>query len=82
MVSGRRKHRNPSSEKLYSRGPPYTLKRTRVVVTWASLLLAHLGATSDEVVRVATVEASILRPATSLVLVVVVEPREPTGHKP
>jgi hypothetical protein len=53
-----------------------------VVVTWASLLLAHLGATSDEVVRVATVEASILRPATSLVLVVVVEPREPTGHKP
>lgn len=57
------------------------LAPTRVVVARASLLLALLGATSDEVVRVASVDASILWPAMPLVLVVVMEPREPNGHK-
>jgi hypothetical protein len=45
-----------------------------VVVTQASLLLALLGETGDKVVRVAGVEASILRPNTLPVLAVVVEP--------
>jgi hypothetical protein len=56
------------------------LALTRVVVTWASLLLTLLRATGDEVVRVTTVEAFILEPAMMLVLAVVVEPHEPTGH--
>jgi hypothetical protein len=46
-----------------------------------SLLFALLGATIDEVIRGASVVASILWPAMPLVLVVVIEPREPTGHK-
>ena len=37
--------------------------------------------TSDEVVEVATVVASILRPATPPVLAVLVEPLEPASHK-
>jgi hypothetical protein len=39
----------------------------------ASLRLSLLGATGDKVVRVTTVEAFILRPATSSVLAIVVE---------
>jgi hypothetical protein len=57
------------------------LAPTRVVVMWASLLLALLWATSNKVVRVATVEPSILQPIMALFLVVVVEPRESTGHQ-
>jgi hypothetical protein len=60
---------------------PPALPPTRVVVAWTSLLLALLGATGDEVVWVATVVASILRPATPPDHMVVVEPCEPTGHK-
>jgi hypothetical protein len=60
---------------------PLALVSTRVVVTWARLMLALLGATCDKVVRAAIVEASILQPATLLVLAVVVEPHEPNGHK-
>jgi hypothetical protein len=51
------------------------------MVTQPSLLLSLLRATSDKVVRAASVEASILRPTTPPVLTVVVKPREPTGHK-
>jgi hypothetical protein len=48
----------------------------------ASLLLALLGAIGwRQSCWVAAVEASILRPTTSLVLTVVVEPYEPTSHK-
>jgi hypothetical protein len=57
------------------------LAPTRVVVTLASHRLAILGAASDEVVGVATVEASFLGPTTPSVLAVIVEPREPTGNK-
>ena len=57
------------------------LAPTRVIVVQASLQLALLGADGDEVVEVAVVEASILRPATPLAHILVVEPREPTGHK-
>jgi hypothetical protein len=57
------------------------LALARVVVSRACLLLALLGATSDEVVRVAVVEASILRPTIPSVLAIVVESREPTRHK-
>jgi hypothetical protein len=60
---------------------PISLVPTRVVVARANLLLALIRETSDEVVRVAAVEASILRTTMSLVLAVVEEPREPTGHK-
>ena len=51
------------------------------MVAWASLLLALLGETSDKVVEVATVVASILQSATPPSHTVVVEPCEPTGHK-
>jgi hypothetical protein len=57
---------------------PLALASTKVVVAQASLLLALLGATSNKVVGVTTVEASILRSATPQVLAVVVEPCEPT----
>jgi hypothetical protein len=57
------------------------LAPTRLVGTWASLRLTLLGAKSDEVVRVATVVASILGLTTSPVLPVVVKPRELAGHK-
>jgi hypothetical protein len=57
------------------------LAPARVVVVLANIRLALLRATSDEVVRVTTVVASILGPTTPLIQVVVVEPREPTGHK-
>jgi hypothetical protein len=39
---------------------------TRVMVARVSLLLVLLGAVGDEVVGVAAVEASILKPATPL----------------
>jgi hypothetical protein len=54
---------------------------TRVVITRASLLLSLLGTTSDEVVEVTVVEASILRPTTPPILAVVVQLHEPAGHK-
>jgi hypothetical protein len=57
------------------------LAQIRVIVERANLKLALLGATSDKVVGVTVVETSILRPATPPVLVVVVEPREPTSHQ-
>jgi hypothetical protein len=57
------------------------LTPTRMVVAWASLRLALLRATDDEVVGVIAVEASILLLATLSVLVVVVGSREPAGHK-
>ena len=60
---------------------PLVLAPTRVVVTWASLCLALLGATGHEVVGVTAVEASILGPTTSSVMVVVVKPHEPASHK-
>jgi hypothetical protein len=60
---------------------PLTLVPTRVIVMRASLLLALIRATRDKVVGVTAVEASILPPATLPILVVVVKPREPTGHK-
>jgi hypothetical protein len=40
--------------------PLLALAPTRVVVAWASLRLALLGATNDKVVGITTVEASIL----------------------
>jgi hypothetical protein len=60
---------------------PLALAPTRVVVAWASLGLVLLGATGIEVLGVTVVEASILGPTTLSVLVVVVESREPGGHK-
>jgi hypothetical protein len=60
---------------------PLALAPTRVVVTWDSLLLDLLEATGDEVVGVATVEASILRLTMPLVLAIVVKSHEPIGHK-
>jgi hypothetical protein len=60
---------------------PISLVPTRVVVTRANLLLTLNRKTSDEVVGVTAVEASILRTTMSLVLAIVVESREPTGHK-
>jgi hypothetical protein len=57
------------------------LAPTRLVVARASLLLALFRTTGDKVVRIAAVEASVLRPTTPLVLVVVMEPCEPAGHK-
>jgi hypothetical protein len=59
---------------------PLALPSTRVVMR-ASLRLSLLGATSNEVIRVTVVEASIPRPTTPLVLAVVVEPGEPAVHK-
>jgi hypothetical protein len=60
---------------------PLSLAPTKVVVVRARLLLAILGAAGDQVVRVHAVEASILRPDTPPVLAIIVEPREPAGHK-
>jgi hypothetical protein len=60
---------------------PLALALTRVVVKQVKFLLALLWANGNEVVKVAIVVASILRPATTPVLAVVVEPCEPTGHK-
>jgi hypothetical protein len=51
------------------------LAPTKVMVTWASLLLALFGAAGNEVVRVVVVVASILGPTIVPVLVIVVEPR-------
>jgi hypothetical protein len=52
------------------------LAPTRVVVARFSLLLALVGATSNEVIRVAAVVVFILGPTTSLVVAVVVKLRE------
>jgi hypothetical protein len=60
---------------------PLALALTRVVVMQSSLHLSLLGATSDEVVRVATVEASVLGSTMPSVLAVVVKPRELDGNK-
>jgi hypothetical protein len=59
----------------------FALASTKVMVTRASLLLALLRATGHEVFGVTAVVTSILRPAMSRVLAVVVKLREPTGHK-
>jgi hypothetical protein len=56
------------------------LALTRVVAR-ASLLLALLRTIGDEVVGVATVVASILRPTTPSILVVIMEPRKVASHK-
>ena len=59
---------------------PLALAPIRVVFAWASLRLALLGKNGDKVVKVAAVEASILRCATPSVMAIVVEQRELTGH--
>jgi hypothetical protein len=51
------------------------------MVAWAGLLFALLGAAGNEVVGIITVIASVLGPATPLAHTIVVEPREPAGHK-
>jgi hypothetical protein len=56
------------------------LALTRVVAR-ASLLLALLRTIGDEVVGVATVVASILRPTTPPILVVIMEPHKVASHK-
>jgi hypothetical protein len=52
------------------------------MVARAGLLLAlHIRASDDEVVRVATIKASIHGPATQRIHAVVVEPRELASNK-
>jgi hypothetical protein len=70
-----------ASVRLVLTGGVLALMPTRVMVARVSLLLVLLGAVGDEVVGVAAVEASILKPATPLAQTVVVKPREPTSHK-
>jgi hypothetical protein len=57
------------------------LAPTRVMVTRARLRFACLGAAGIQVIGIATVVASVLGPATPPTHTVVVEPREPAGHK-
>jgi hypothetical protein len=62
-------------------GGVLALVPTRVMVVRARLRFALLGAAGNEVVGIATVVASVLGPATLPAHTVVVEPREPDGHK-
>jgi hypothetical protein len=62
-------------------GGVLALAPTRVMPARARLRLAFLREASNEVVGIAIVVASVLRPAMPLAHTVVVEPSELAGHK-
>jgi hypothetical protein len=70
-----------SSLGLVLAGGVLALAPTRVMVEQAKLRFALPRAADNVVVRITTVVTSILGPATSSAHTVVVEPREPAGHK-
>jgi hypothetical protein len=70
-----------SSLGLVLAGGALALALTRVMVARARLRFALLGAAGNEVVGIATVVASVLGHTMPPAHTVVVEPREPAGHK-
>jgi hypothetical protein len=70
-----------SSLGLVLAGRVLALVLTRVMVARARLRFALLGAAGNEVVGIAIVVASVLGPAMPSAHTVVVELREPDGHK-